>query len=155
MAEEKEVQETEETAEANGAAEATESGGEQSGKFEALLTQIDEMTVRDLVDLVEDIEKRYNVSAQAAPMMMAAGGGAGGDAGGAEAGGKVNVMLKGAGQQKVQVIKKVKEITGKGLKESKELVDGAPSAIKEGVEMDEANEIKAALEEVGAEVEFK
>ena len=80
MAEEKEVQETEETAASNGAAEASnDSGAEQSGKFEALLTQIDEMTVRDLVDLVEDIEKRYNVSAAAAPMMMAAGGGAGGD----------------------------------------------------------------------------
>jgi large subunit ribosomal protein L7/L12 len=159
MAEEKEVQETEETedtAASNGAAEASnDSGAEQSGKFEALLTQIDEMTVRDLVDLVEDIEKRYNVSAAAAAPVMMAGGGGGGEAGGAEAGGKVTVMLKGAGQQKVQVIKKVKEITGKGLKESKELVDGAPSAIKEGVELDEANEVKAALEEVGAEVEIK
>lgn len=157
MAEENEVQETEAT-EANGAAEAAESNGgakAQSGKFEELLAQIDEMTVRDLVDLVEDIEARYNVSASAAAVAVAAPAG-GGDAGGGDAGSStVNVILKAAGQQKVQVIKKVKELTGKGLKESKELVDGAPSPIKENVEMDEANTIKAQLEEAGAEVELK
>ena len=148
MAEENEVQETEatEAAEANGAAEAAESNGggkAQSGKFEELLAQIDEMTVRDLVDLVEDIEARYNVSASAAAVAVAAPAG-GGDAGGGDAGSStVNVILKAAGQQKVQVIKKVKELTGKGLKESKELVDGAPSPVKENVEMDEANTIKA------------
>lgn len=122
-------------------------------KFEALLKQIDEMTVRDLVDLVSDIEKRYNVSASAAVAVAAApaAGGAAADAGPAT----ISVILKSAGQQKVQVIKVVKELTGKGLKESKDLVDGAPAPIKTGISVEEANSIKAKLEEVGAEIELK
>ncbi len=150
MAEEKDVQETE-AAEANGSNGAAKS----SGKFEKLLEQIDQMSVRDLVDLVEDIENRYNVSASAA-VAVAAAPAAGGGGGEADAGSStVSLVLKSAGQQKVQVIKKVKEITGKGLKESKELVDGAPSPVKEGISVDEANSIKAQLEDVGAEVESK
>lgn len=160
MAEEKDVQETKEVQETEAAEQANgapESNGapEQSGKFEALLSQIDEMSVRDLVDLVEDIEKRYNVSASAAVAVAAAPAAAGADVGGGEASSTVSVILKSAGQQKVQVIKKVKEITGKGLKESKELVDNAPGPIKEGVDMEEANNLKAQLEEAGAEVEIK
>jgi len=150
MAEDKEqeVQETE-------AATATaSSGAATSGKFEALLEQIDAMSVRDLVDLVEDIEKRYNVSASAA-VAVAAAPAAGGDGAADDAPATLSVILKGPGQSKVQVIKKVKEITGKGLKESKELVDNAPSPIKEGIDADEANAIKAQLEEVGADVELK
>ncbi len=154
MAEEKEVQETEATEAAPEAAESNGGAKPQSGKFEDLLAKIDEMTVRDLVDLVEDIENRYNVSASAAAVAVAAPA-AGGDGGGDAASSTVSVILKSAGQQKVQVIKKVKELTGKGLKESKELVDGAPSPVKENVDMDEANTIKAQLEEVGAEVELK
>jgi len=153
MAEEKEVQETE-AAEANGAAETNSEAKPQSGKFEDLLSKIDEMTVRDLVDLVEDIENRYNVSASAAAVAVAAPAGGGGD-GGDAASSTVSVILKSAGQQKVQVIKKVKELTGKGLKESKELVDGAPSPVKENIDTEEANTLKAQLEEVGAEVELK
>lgn len=126
-----------------------------ASKFEALLKQIDEMTVRDLVDLVSDIEKRYNVSASAA-VAVAAAPGAGGGAGAEDAGpATISVILKSAGQQKVQVIKAVKEITGKGLKESKDLVDGAPAPIKTGISVEEANAIKAKLEEVGAEIELK
>ena len=133
-------------------AEANVQNGAAS-KFEALLKQIDEMTVRDLVDLVSDIEKRYNVSASAA-MAVAAVPAAAGDA--AAAGpATVSVILKSAGQQKVQVIKMVKELTGKGLKESKDLVDGAPAPVKTGISVEEANTIKAKLEEVGAEIELK
>lgn len=147
MAKEKETQETE-AAEANG-----NGAAKTSGKFEKLLEQIDQMSVRDLVDLVEDIENRYNVSAAAAVAVAAAPAAGGGEA---DAGSStVSIVLKSAGQQKVQVIKKVKEITGKGLKESKELVDGAPSPIKEGIGVEEANSIKAQLEDVGAEVEIK
>ncbi len=148
MAEENDVQETQ---------EATEQQAETATadpRFEDFLKQIDEMTVRDLVDLVEAIEERYNVSASAAMAVAAAPAAGGGDAGDAGGVSTVTVTLKSAGQQKVQVIKKVKEITGKGLKESKELVDGAPSPVKEGISPDEADQIKAQLEEVGAEVEI-
>lgn len=135
-------------------AEETVQNGAAS-KFEALLKQIDEMSVRDLVDLVADIEKRYNVSASAAVAVAAAPAAGGGDAGAAAGPATVSVILKSAGQQKVQVIKVVKELTGKGLKESKDLVDGAPSPIKSGISVEEANGIKAKLEEVGAEIELK
>lgn len=150
MAEEKKQ---EATATEEATAVESNGGAQSSGKFEALLEQIDAMSVRDLVDLVEDIEKRYNVSASAAVAVAPAA--AGDEADGAEVVSTLSVILKAAGQQKVQVIKKIKEITGKGLKESKELVDNAPSPVKEGIDVDEANSLKAQLEEVGAEVELK
>lgn len=155
MAEEKNAQATAEEQEASQAEETATT--ETDSRFEALLQQIDQMTVRDLVDLVASIEKRYNVSASAAvaAVAMPAAAGAAGDGAAAEGGAStVTVTLKSAGQSKIQVIKKVKEITGLGLKESKELVDKAPSPVKEGISPDEAENIKAQLEEVGAEVEI-
>ncbi|MDO4911941.1 MAG: 50S ribosomal protein L7/L12 [Lactobacillus sp.] len=105
-------------------------------------------TILELNDLVKAIEEEFGVSA-AAP--VAAAGAAAGGAAKTE----FDVELTSAGQEKVKVIKVVKEITGAGLKDAKDLVDGAPKTIKEGVSEDEANEIKAKLEEVGAEVTVK
>jgi len=123
---------------------------------EEILETIDGMTVRELAELVEAIEERYNVSAQAAvaPVAVAAGAGAPGAAP-AEEKTAFKVVLKSPGQQKVQLIKLVKELTGKGLKESKALVDELPAVIKEGLDEEEANSLKARLEEVGAEVELQ
>jgi large subunit ribosomal protein L7/L12 len=116
------------------------------------------MTVLDLVDLKNKLEEEWGVSA-AAPVAVAAPGGApaaGGD--GAAAGeekSSFDVVLAGAGDKKIQVIKVVRAITGLGLKEAKDLVDGAPNPVKEGVAQDEADQIKAQLEEAGANVEVK
>jgi large subunit ribosomal protein L7/L12 len=115
------------------------------------------MTVLELVELKNKIEEEWGVTA-AAPMAVAApGAAAGGDAGGAEAEEKTSfdVMLTAAGDKKIQVIKVVRAVTGLGLKEAKDLVDGAPSAVKEGVAQDEADSVKAQLEEAGASVELK
>ena len=121
---------------------------------EDILEAIDEMTVKDLHALVKDLEEKYEVSAQAAVAAAPAAGAAA--AGGEEAAGPstVTVKLTNAGQQKVQLIKKVKEITGKGLKECKELVDELPAIIKEGIDEDEAQSIREQLEEYGAEVDI-
>ena len=116
------------------------------------------MTVLELVELKNKIEEEWGVTA-AAPMAVAAPGAAagGGDGGGAAAEEKTSfdVMLTAAGDKKIQVIKVVRAVTGLGLKEAKDLVDGAPSAVKEGVAQDEADSIKAQLEEAGASVELK
>jgi large subunit ribosomal protein L7/L12 len=116
------------------------------------------MTVLDLVELKNKLEEEWGVSA-AAPVAVAAPGGApaaGGDgAGAAEEKTAFDVVLAGAGDKKIQVIKVVRAITGLGLKEAKDLVDGAPNAVKEGVAQDEADQIKAQLEEAGATVEVK
>ena len=123
---------------------------------EEILEAIDNMTVKDLHALVKALEEKYGVSAQAAVAVAApAAGAAPGAAAEAAAPATVKVVLKNAGQQKVQVIKKVKDITGKGLKESKELVDKLPAVIKEGISPEEAEQLKAQLEEVGAEVEIQ
>ncbi len=123
---------------------------------EEILEAIDNMTVKDLHALVKALEEKYGVSAQAAVAVAApAAGAAPGAAAEAAAPTTVKVVLKNAGQQKVQVIKKVKDITGKGLKESKELVDKLPAVLKEGISPEEAEQIKAQLEEVGAEVEIQ
>ncbi len=123
---------------------------------EEILEAIDNMTVKDLHALVKALEEKYGVSAQAAVAVAApAAGAAPGAAAEAAAPATVKVVLKNAGQQKVQVIKKVKDITGKGLKESKELVDKLPAVLKEGISPEEAEQIKAQLEEVGAEVEIQ
>ncbi len=116
------------------------------------------MTVLDLVELKNKLEEEWGVSA-AAPVAVAAPGAApaaGGD--GAAAGEEktsFDVVLAGAGDKKIQVIKVVRAITGLGLKEAKDLVDGAPNPVKEGVAQDEADQIKAQLEEAGASVEVK
>jgi len=127
---------------------------------EEILEAIDNMSVKELAELVSAIEERYKVSAAAAvPTITQAPAPAGGatTATGAAVAEKttLKVVLKNAGQQKVPLIKKIKEITGKGLKECKDLVDNLPSAIKEGIEEEEAKRIKAQLEELGAEVELQ
>ena len=122
-----------------------------------LLDAIGNMTVLELSEFVKAFEEKFGVTA-AAPMAMAAAPGAGGPAAAAPAAEEqteFTVMLNGAGDKKIQVIKVVREITGLGLKEAKDLVDGAPKPVKEGVSKDEANAIKAKLEEQGAAVELK
>jgi large subunit ribosomal protein L7/L12 len=119
--------------------------------------ELGKMSVLDLVELKKKIEDEWGITA-AAPVAVAAPGAAaaGGDAGGAaEEQTAFDVVLTNAGQQKIQAIKVVRSITGLGLKEAKDLVDGAPNAVKEGVARDEADAIKAQLEEAGAEVEIK
>ena len=120
-----------------------------------LLDAIGNMTVLELSDFVKAFEEKFGVTAAApvAAAAPAAGGGAAAPA--AEEQTEFNVVLMGAGEKKIQVIKVVREITGLGLKEAKDLVDGAPKAVKEGVSKDEANTIKAKLEEQGAAVELK
>ena len=114
------------------------------------------MTVLELVELKNKIEEEWGVTA-AAPMAAAAPAAAGGVDGGAPAEEKsaFDVMLTAAGDKKIQVIKVVRAVTGLGLKEAKDLVDGAPSAVKEGVAQEEADSVKAQLEEAGATVELK
>ena len=116
---------------------------------DSIIASLKEATILDLADLVSAIEEEFGVSA-AAPVAVA------GAAGGAEAAKtEFDVELTSAGSAKVQVIKAVREATGLGLKEAKDLVDNAPSAIKEGVSEDEANDLKAKLEEAGAVVTVK
>jgi large subunit ribosomal protein L7/L12 len=116
---------------------------------------IEEMTVLDLSELVKELEQRFGVSA-AAPMMVAAAAPAGGDAAAqVEEKTEFDAILTGFGDQKIQVIKVVRAITGLGLKEAKDLVDGAPKPIKEAVSKDEAADIKKKIEEVGGAVEVK
>ncbi len=116
---------------------------------EQMIDAIKEMTVLELNDLVKAIEEEFGVTA-AAPMAAAAAGGAA-----VEEKTEFDVVLTDAGAQKIKVIKAVREITGLGLKEAKELVDNTPRAIKEAVSKEEAEEVKAKLEEVGAGVEVK
>jgi large subunit ribosomal protein L7/L12 len=121
---------------------------------DAFLTVLDSMTVLELNDLVKAIEEKFGVSAasMAAP---AAGGGAGAGAAAAEEKTEFNVVLLEAGAQKVQVIKAVRELTGLGLKEAKDLVDGAPKNVKEGANKADAEAAKKKLEDAGAKVELK
>ncbi len=119
---------------------------------EDIINAIAEMSVMDVVELVSAMEEKFGVSAAAA---VAAGPAAGGDAGGAEAQTEFDVILSAAGDKKVNVIKAVRELTGLGLKEAKGLVDGAPSAIKEGVSKEDADAAKETLEAAGAVVEVK
>ncbi|MFJ6209617.1 50S ribosomal protein L7/L12 [Lysinibacillus sp. NPDC092081] len=116
---------------------------------EQILEAIKAMTVLELNDLVKAIEEEFGVTA-AAPVAVVAGGAAA-----AEEKTEFDVVLASAGAEKIKVIKAVREITGLGLKEAKEVVDNAPKALKEGVSKDEAEQIKAKLEEVGASVEVK
>jgi large subunit ribosomal protein L7/L12 len=127
----------------------------QDEQVEEIIKTIENMTVLQLSKLVKALEERFGVSA-AAPVAVAAGGAAGA-APEAEAEEKTefDVVLKGPGSQKIQVIKVVRALTNLGLKEAKELVDGAPNNVKEAVSKEEAEEIKSKLEEVGAEVEIK
>ena len=121
---------------------------------EDILETISNMTVVEVVDLIEAMEEKFGVSA-AAPVAAAAAPAAGGDAAAAEQKTEFDVILASFGDKKVQVIKAIRGITGLGLKEAKDLVEGAPSPVKEGVEKDEAEELKKQLEEAGATVEVK
>jgi large subunit ribosomal protein L7/L12 len=114
------------------------------------------MTVLELVELKKKIEDEWGITA-AAPVAVAAPGGAaaGGDGAAAEEKTSFDVVLTNAGGQKIQVIKVVRAVTGLGLKEAKDLVDGAPNPVKEGVNEEEANSVKSQLEEAGATVELK
>ncbi|MFR9280914.1 50S ribosomal protein L7/L12 [Levyella massiliensis] len=126
-----------------------------SEKVTALVDQVKELTVLELSELVSTLEEEFGVSA-AAPVAAVAAPAAGGAAGAAEAEQtEFDVILKSAGSSKINVIKVVKEISGLGLKEAKALVDETPKAVKEKVSKDEAESIKAKLEEAGAEVEVK
>ena len=113
------------------------------------------MTVLELVDLKKKIEEEWGITAAAPVAVAAAGGGAPAGAEAAEEQSAFDVMLTGAGEKKIQVIKVVRAITGLGLKEAKDLVDGAPAAVKEGINKEEADSIKAQLDEAGASVEIK
>jgi len=120
-----------------------------------ILETISEMSVMEVVDLIEAMEEKFGVSA-AAPVAVAGGAAAGGDeAAAAEEQTEFDVVLASFGDNKVGVIKAVRGITGLGLKEAKELVEGAPAPVKEGVEKDEAEDLKKQLEEAGATVEVK
>jgi large subunit ribosomal protein L7/L12 len=121
---------------------------------DAFLTALDSMTVLELNDLVKAIEEKFGVSA-AAMAAPAAGGGAGAGAAAAEEKTDFNVVLLEAGANKVSVIKAVRELTGLGLKEAKDLVDGAPKNVKEGAPKADAEAAKKKLEEAGAKVELK
>ena len=123
-------------------------------KFEDLLKQIETMSVLELSQFVKALEEKFGVSASAMPMMMPQGGAA--DA--VEAGEEksiFNVVLTDAGANKIQVIKVVKDATGKGLKEAKDMVDNLPSTLKEGVKKEEAEELKKKVEAAGGKVELK
>ena len=122
-----------------------------------VVEQLGGMTVLELVELKNKLEEEWGVTA-AAPVAVAAPGAAtpgGGDGAAAEEQTAFDVVLTAAGGQKIQVIKVVRAVTGLGLKEAKDLVDGAPNPVKEGVAQDEADQIKAQLEEAGASVEVK
>ena len=121
-------------------------------KIEKIIAEVETLTVLELADLVKAIEEKFGVSAAAAVVAVAGGAAAGAAA--AEEKSEFNVVLKEAGANKIQVIKAVREATGLGLKEAKDLVDGAPATIKENVAKEEAEKMKAALTEAGAVVEL-
>jgi large subunit ribosomal protein L7/L12 len=120
-----------------------------------LLDAIGNMTVLELSEFVKAFEEKFGVTAAAPVAVAAAGGGAAAAAPVVEEQTEFDVILKAAGEKKIQVIKVVREVTSLGLKEAKDLVDGAPKAVKEGVSKAEADQVKAKLEEQGATVELK
>ncbi len=126
---------------------------EVPAKFKELVESIEKLSVMDLSELVKVLEEKFGVSA-AAPMMMAAAPAAG-DAAAVEEKSSFNVELVAAGSNKIAVIKVVREVTGKGLKEAKDMVDAAPKVVKEGASKEEAETLKKQLEEAGAQVALK
>lgn len=125
-------------------------------KYKDLVEKIEKLSVLELAELVKILEDKFGVSATApAAVAVVAGGPASAEAGGAEEKTAFDVELKTVGDQKINVIKAVREITGQGLKESKDIVEAAPKVIKEGVTKEEAEEMKKKLEEAGATVELK
>lgn len=142
---------TETKEEAAPAAEAAEEKKEVPAQFKDIIEAIEKMTVLEAFELKKTIEDHFGVTA----MAVAAGPAAGGDAGGGEEQSEFTVELAEAGAQKIAVIKVVKEACGLGLKEAKDLVDGAPSEVKAGLKKEDAEELKAKLEEAGAKVNLK
>lgn len=123
-------------------------------KFQELVTKIEEMSVLELSELVKVLEDKFGVSA-AAPMAVAAAPAAGGEAAAVEEKSSFNVELTGAGDKKIAVIKAIREVTGLGLKDAKDMVDKAPVVVKENVKKEEAEELKKKIEEAGGSVELK
>ncbi len=124
--------------------------------LEKLADELSNLTVMEAADLSKLLEEKWGVTAAAPVAVAAASGAAGGDAGGeAEEKDEFDIILASVGEKKINVIKEVRTITGLGLKEAKELVEGAPKPVKEGTKKDEAEEIKKKLEEAGATVELK
>lgn len=149
MSEEKEAVEVE-------AAKKTTKTKSQSKGIEDILSAVEQMTVLELAELVKALEDKFGVSAAAPVAVAAAAAPAGaGDSASEPAADEVNVVLLEAGAQKIQVLKLVREITGLGLKEAKDLVDGAPKVVKEKITKKEAEDLKKQLEEQGAKVEIK
>ncbi len=122
---------------------------------EQFFTHLDTLTILELSDYIKEFETRYGISAAAAVPVMAAGAAAQADAKPAEEKTEFSVILKTVGDKKINVIKVVREVTSLGLKEAKDLVDGAPKAVKEGVTKEEAESIKAKFAEVGAVIELQ
>jgi len=123
-------------------------------KFKELVEKVEKLSVMELAELVKVLEDKFGVSAQA-PVAVAAGAAPAGDDGGAEEQSTFNVELTGVGGNKISVIKAVREITQKGLKDAKDMVDAAPKVVKEGAGKEEAEELKKKLEEAGAQVTLK
>ena len=123
--------------------------------LKAFAEQLVSLSVKEVNELAKILKDEYGIETAAAAPVMVAGGAAGGGAAAAEEKTTFDVILKSGGAQKLQVVKVVKDITGLGLKEAKDLVDGAPKPVKEGISKDEAESIKAKLAEAGAEVEVK
>ncbi len=123
--------------------------------LKAFAEQLVNLSVKEVNELAKILKDEYGIEPAAAAPVMVSGGGAAGGGAAAEEKTSFNVILKNGGAQKLTVVKVVKELTGLGLKEAKELVDGAPKAIKEGVSKDEAESLKAKLAEAGAEVEIQ
>ena len=123
--------------------------------LEKLVEELSTLTVLEAAELSKMLEDKWGVSAAAPVAVAAAAPGAGGDAAAAEEKTEFDVILASAGDKKINVIKEVRAITGLGLKEAKELVEGAPKPVKEGASKDEAEELKKKLEEAGAKVELK
>ncbi|MDR9419113.1 50S ribosomal protein L7/L12 [Gracilimonas sp.] len=120
-----------------------------------LAEQLVNLTIKEANELATILEEEYDIKPAQAAVAVAGGAAGGGEAGGGEEQTEFDVVLKSAGAKKIAVIKEVRGITGLGLKEAKELVDGAPNNVKEAVSKDEAEDIKSKLEEAGAEVELK
>ena len=120
---------------------------------EDIFSQINELKAIEIADLIKKMEDEWGVSA--APAAVAVAGVPGADGGAAEEKTEFDVILTAAGDKKIQVIKEVRAITGLGLKEAKELVEGAPKAVKEGVDKEEADKVKAKIEEAGGQVDIK
>jgi len=128
---------------------------EGTGNVDKIVEMIEQLTALELADLAKALSEKFGVTPMAAMPMGAAAGGGGGEAAPEEEKTEFDVILTAFGEKKLQVIKVVRAITGLGLKEAKDLVEGAPKAVKEGIAKEDAQEIKTKLEEVGATVEVK